>query len=93
MTNIKAFLSTFLVWIIVGVITKVVFCLTYLGDYGIADWMQVMWHGLRLDISIAGYLTLVAGLLLIVRIWWRGKGMKWIWHVWSGIAALVCSLR
>ena len=92
MTNIKAFLSTFLVWIIVGVITKVVFCLTYLGDYGIADWMQVMWHGLRLDISIAGYLTLVAGLLLIVRIWWRGKGMKWIWHVWSGIAALVCSL-
>lgn len=92
MTNIKAFLSTFLWWIIVGVITKVVFCLTYLGEYGIADWMQVMWHGLRLDISIAGYLTLVAGLLLIVRIWWRGKGMRWIWHVWSGIAALVCSL-
>ena len=92
MTNIKAFLSTFLWWIIVGVITKVVFCLTYLGEYGIADWMQVMWHGLRLDISIAGYLTLVAGLLLIVRIWWRGKGMRWIWHVWSGIAALVFSL-
>lgn len=92
MTNIKAFLSTFLWWIIVGVITKVVFCLTYLGEYGIADWMQVMWHGLRLDISIAGYLTLVAGLLLIVSIWWRGKGMRWIWHVWSGIAALVCSL-
>ena len=92
MTNIKAFLSTFLWWIIVGVITKVVFCLTYLGEYCIADWMQVMWHGLRLDISIAGYLTLVAGLLLIVRIWWRGKGMRWIWHVWSGIAALVCSL-
>ena len=92
MTNIKAFLSTFLWWIIVGVITKVVFCLTYLGEYGIADWMQVMWHGLRLDISIAGYLTLVTGLLLIVRIWWRGKGMRWIWHVWSGIAALVCSL-
>ena len=92
MTNIKAFLSTFLLWIVVGVLTKLVFCLTYLGEYGIADWMQVMWHGLRLDISIAGYLSLVAGLLLIVRIWWRGKGMKWIWHVWSGIAALVCSL-
>ena len=90
--NIKAFLYTFLLWIIVGVITKVMFCLMYLGEYGIADWMQVMWHGLRLDISIAGYLTLVAGLLLIVRIWWRGKGMRWIWHVWSGIAALVCSL-
>ena len=90
--NIKAFFYTFLLWIIVGVITKVMFCLMYLGDYSVADWMQVMWHGLRLDISIAGYLTLVAGLLLIVRIWWRGKGLRWIWHVWSGIAALVCSL-
>ena len=92
MTNIKAFLSTFLWWIIVGVITKVVFCLTYLGEYGIADWMQVMWHGLRLDISIAGYLTLVAGVLLIVGIWWKGKAMGWIRAIWSGIAALVCSL-
>ncbi len=92
MTNIKAFLSTFLLWIVVGVITKVLFCLIYLGEYGIADWMKVMWHGVRLDVSIAGYLTMVVGLLLIVRIWWRGKGMKWIWHVWSGIAALACSL-
>ena len=92
MTNIKAFLSTFLWWIIVGVITKGLFCLIYLGDYGIAEWMQVMWHGVRLDISIAGYLTLVTGLLLIVRIWWRGKGIRWIWYAWSGIAALACSL-
>ena len=92
MANIKAFLFTFLWWIIVGVITKVLFCLIYLGDYGIAHWMQVMWHGVRLDISIAGYLTMVVGLLLTVRLWWRGKGIRWIWYVWSGIAALACSL-
>ncbi|MGM9733268.1 MAG: LTA synthase family protein [Prevotella sp.] len=92
MKNIKAFLSIFLLWIIVGALTKVLFCLIYLGDYGIADWMQVMWHGVRLDISIAGYLSMVTGLLLMVSIWWRGKGMKWIWYVWSGIAALACSL-
>ena len=81
MANIKAFLFTFLWWIIVGVITKVLFCLIYLGDYGIAHWMQVMWHGVRLDISIAGYLTMVVGLLLTVRLWWRGKGIRWIWYV------------
>ena len=92
MKNIKAFLSTFLLWIIVGIITKVLFCLIYLGEYGIAEWMRVVWHGVRLDISIAGYLTMVTGLLLIVRIWWRGKGMRWITNVWSGIAALACSL-
>ena len=90
--NIKAFLYTFLLWIIVGVITKVMFCLMYLGEYGFAEWLQVMWHGVRLDISIAGYITMVTGLLLIVGIWWKGKAMGWIRAIWSGIAALVCSL-
>ena len=51
--NIKAFLYTFLLWIIVGVITKVMFCLMYLGDYSVADWMQVMRHGVRLEIGRA----------------------------------------
>ena len=92
MRYIISFFFVLLYWTAVGVVAQLPFCMIYLPDYSIADWMQVMWHGLRLDISIAGYLTLVAGLLLIVRIWWRGKGMKWIWHVWSGIAALVCSL-
>lgn len=90
--NIKAFFYTFLLWIIVGVIAKVMFCLMYLGDYSVADWMQVMWHGVRLDISIAGYITMVTGLLSIVGIWWKGKAMGWIRTIWSGIAALVCSL-
>ena len=90
--NIKAFLYTFLLWIIVGVITKVMFCLMYLGEYGFAEWLQVMWHGVRLDISISGYITMVTGLLLIVGIWWKGKAMGWIRAIWSGIAALVCSL-
>ncbi len=90
--NIKAFLYTFLLWIIVGVITKVMFCLMYLGEYGFAEWLQVMWHGVRLDISISGYITMVTGLLLIVGIWWKGKSMGWIRAIWSGIAALVCSL-
>ena len=90
--NIKAFFYTFLLWIIVGVIAKVMFCLMYLGDYSVADWMQVMWHGVRLDISIAGYITMVTGLMLIVGIWWKGKALGWIRAIWSGIAALVCSL-
>lgn len=89
--NIKAFLYTFLLWIIVGVITKVMFCLMYLGEYGFAEWLQVMRHGVRLDISISGYITMVTGLLLIVGIWWKGKAMGWIRTIWSGIAALVCS--
>src|SRR5574344_3082981 len=90
--NIKAFLYTFLLWIIVGVITKVMFCLMYLGEYWFAEWLQVMWHGVRLDISISGYITMVTGLLLIVGIWWKGKAMGWIRAICSGIAALVCSL-
>lgn len=71
---------------------KVVFCIAYLGDYGMGDWMQAVWHGLRLDLSIASYLSMVAALLLAVSIWWHGKVMQWIWSVWSAVAAVACSL-
>lgn len=76
----------------IGILTKVVFCVAYLGDYRFGDWMQVVFHGLRLDVSIASYLSMVAALIFIASIWWQNKTVKWIWYVWSGVAAVACSL-
>ncbi|KAA6328344.1 Lipoteichoic acid synthase 1 [termite gut metagenome] len=36
---------------------------------GVADYWDVMWHGLPLDLSIAGYLSLIPGLLCIASLW------------------------
>ena len=33
------------------------------------EWFNVIWHGLPLDLSLAGYLTAIPGLLLIASAW------------------------
>lgn len=57
-------LATFVLWAIVFTIQKPVFLLIYTG--GVAQVFRVMWHGLPLDFSLAGYLSAVTGLLLLV---------------------------
>jgi phosphoglycerol transferase MdoB-like AlkP superfamily enzyme len=60
--------------------------------YGIKDWVRVMWHGIPIDLSVAGYLTLVPLLLIIVGIWIRSFPVKRIIQVYDGLAALLLSV-
>lgn len=39
------------------------------GDVASADWWRVAWHGLPLDLSLAGYLTALPALLATVSVW------------------------
>ena len=36
--------------------------------YGFKDWLLVMWHGLSIDMSVAGYLTVLPVLFIIIGI-------------------------
>ncbi|MDY3847676.1 MAG: sulfatase-like hydrolase/transferase [Prevotella sp.] len=92
MRYIISFFFVLLYWTAVGVVAQLPFCMIYLPDYSIADWMEVLWHGLRLDISIAGYLTMLAGLLLTIGVWWKGRGWQWVWNISYGIVAFASSL-
>ena len=38
-------------------------------NVSLGDYFRVMWHGLPLDLSLAGYLTAIPGLLLIASAW------------------------
>ncbi|MCQ2348515.1 MAG: LTA synthase family protein [Paludibacteraceae bacterium] len=42
-----------------------------LGEVRWIDWLLVPWHGLPLDISVASYITAVAGVLLCISFWVR----------------------
>lgn len=57
-------MATFLLWTIILICQKPVFLLVYSG--GVAQVFDVIRHGLPLDFSIAGYLTSVSGLLLLL---------------------------
>ena len=64
MKPIKTLISIFVLWTLVGMVSKIPFLLMY-NDILSTDGLLVIWHGLRLDLAIAGYLSMIPGLILI----------------------------
>ena len=86
MKALKIFFYIFALWLGVGVLSTALFILTYhttINAEGAINYFLAIWHGIRLDLSIAGYLTLLPGILLIVSKWWRGKSLYDIWMIYS----------
>lgn len=61
--KIMLLVSTFLMWTLFFVLQKPLFLLIY-GGFG--SLFEVIWHGLPLDLSMAGYLTVIPALVLTV---------------------------
>lgn len=85
-------LYTFLSWIMVFAIQKPLFLLYHhelAANHSFSEYLQVVTNGLKLDATMAGYLTAVPLLLTIISIWFSGKGLQTILKVYFGV---VCSL-
>lgn len=52
---------------------------------------DVIYHGLSLDCSMAGYLSVITSLLLIASVWMKPKGIKPIILAYQAIAAIIVS--
>ncbi len=95
--KIVLLVSTFLLWTLFFVLQKPLFLLIYGGFAHVID---VIWHGLPLDVSMAGYLTAIPALLLTISglpikaIHSRKAGQILMMIVggWSLIGAIVVSL-
>ncbi len=61
--KIMLIVSTFLLWTLFFVLQKPLFLLAYGGFANIID---VIWHGLPLDMSMAGYLSVIPALILTI---------------------------
>lgn len=89
------FVATYFLFVLIFVLQKPVFMAVYddlYADTALGDWLAVMWNGLPLDLSLAGYASAVPGLLLIVRQWTASRVLKWIELGYYVIIALVMSL-
>lgn len=57
------------------------------------DWWNVIWHGLKLDCCIAGYLTIIPLLLIMVSVWfpgeWLKKTLKGYYWITAALIALI----
>ena len=93
--GVRGFLSVFLLWTFIGVLSKFVFLAVYasiIEGISASDWWDVIWHGLVLDVAIAGYLTIIPALIFIASLWTESKVTGWIWKGYVGIVAFISSL-
>ena len=77
MKSVKAFILTYVLWLLLGTASKVVFLLTYhelFEGLTLADVMGVVGHGVKLDMAIASYLTVLPALVLFLGIWNMAEG-------------------
>ena len=55
------------------------------------DWFSVIGHGLPLDLSLAGYLTILPGLLLIASAWTDSRILQLIRRIYFTITSILLS--
>ena len=88
------FIKTYILFVLLFVLQKPIFMVYYQTIYNnlsFSDYFRVMWHGLPLDLSLAGYLTVIPGLLLIVSVWNCSPTLRLIRKIYFGIIAFVMS--
>ncbi len=88
-------ITVFLLFTLLFVVQKPLFMLYYHSLYssvGTRAWLDVIRHGLPLDLSMAGYLTVIPALLAIVSLWLNGKVMAVICKIYAALAAFFISL-
>jgi len=87
--------ATFVAWTLTFMLQKPVFLLTYAG--GLSDLLPVVAHGLPLDLSMAGYLTALPALLLLlsdlpIAAFRRTQAWRWALAGYFGLASLIVAL-
>ncbi|WP_294473114.1 LTA synthase family protein [uncultured Bacteroides sp.] len=90
--RIIQFLTTYFLFVLLFALQKPIFMAYYhelYTDVSFGDYFSVMWHGLPLDLSLAGYLTAIPGLLLIASAWTDSSILRRIRQGYFGLIAFV----
>lgn len=76
-------IKTYILFVCIFILQKPLFILYYSSLYAGTSWtdpFKVIWNGLPLDLSLAGYLTAIPGLLFIASAWTLSKALRRIWN-------------
>lgn len=90
--RIQFLLAQFLIWLPIFAIQKPVFMLynhVLAKGCSLKDYVNVILHGLKLDCTIAGYLTTIALLCILVSIWLPGAFYRKFLKGYSLVIALL----
>lgn len=92
---IKKFFGNFLFFVLFCTLQKPLFMLYHHRLFAFsapADYMEVMWHGLPLDLAVAAYLSVIPAIIFILYLWWPSKGLKIGLSIYYAIVSLILSL-
>lgn len=95
MKRIKQLVSIFCAWTLVGVYGKLMFVAVYhslIGVTSFGDVMGIISHGLKLDVAIAGYLTIVPALLMMISLWMEYGVIRKILLAYNAIVGTAVAL-
>lgn len=87
-------LAAFCATVLLMAVQKPVFLAYYAADAAqasVGEWLGVVWHGLTLDGTVAGYVTALPLLLALVSLWVRLPGRIWR-RVLTGYFVLVSTV-
>lgn len=76
-------IQTYILFVCIFILQKPLFILYYSSLYANTSWtdtFQVIWNGLPLDLSLAGYLTAIPGLFFIASAWTLSNTLRRIWN-------------
>lgn len=92
----KALLKFFWIYVLfvaVFMLLKPVFMLVYLRhDASVADALAVLRHGATMDLSVAGYLTLLPGLLIVAELITPARWPRVAMNVYMGLTAALVGI-
>lgn len=81
--------AIFAVYVCIFALAKVLFlCVHGQAAWGASQWLAAVWHGLPMDMTVAGYLSVLPGLMLVVS-QWQPVAMTKALKVYFGVVAAV----
>lgn len=86
---------TFISWIFIFGLQKQLFLLYHheiAANHSLLEFLQVVLNGLKLDATMAGYLTAIPLLLTLASIWFSGEKMHTAMKVYFGVIGVVVAL-
>lgn len=92
MKTIKTFFHTFILWTLVGTLGHLLFLAIYsdlLDDARRWERVLVLLYGLKLDIAVAGYLTVIPALMLLLR---KCRVTEYLWNAYFVLTSAVYAL-
>ena len=88
-------IKTYILFVCIFILQKPLFILYYSSLYAGTSWTdpcKIIWNGLPLDLSLAGYLTAIPGLFFIASAWTLSKALRCIWNGYYFFIAILLAV-